>query len=155
MIGQRISAGGIVVDNEKVLLVHLCREDQYDFWVMPGGGIEGDEGIFKATEREVWEETNLKVRADRIAYVEELTDEGNYVCKFWVVCRLESGRLSLEHKAAGEDYLKEAGFFSQEELQGMDAFPSIMKDVFWQDAAAGFPAIKYLGYQRPEKILGL
>ncbi len=155
MIGQRISAGGIVVDNDKVLLVRLCQEGQYDFWVMPGGGIEGDEGIFKAAEREVWEETNLTVRADRIAYVEELTDEGSYVCKFWVVCRLESGTLSIEHKVAGEDSLKEARFFSREELQGMDAFPSILKDVFWQDAAAGFPAIKYMGYKRPDRIFGL
>src|SRR5512140_2416032 len=103
MIGQRISAGGIVVQNGKVLLVRHYRENQYDFWVMPGGGIEGEEGIFKAAEREVWEETNLKVRAEKIAYVEDFIDEGNYVCKFWVVCDLVSGNLSLENKVISED----------------------------------------------------
>ena len=69
MIGQRISSGGIVVHKGKVLLVHHYQNDGFDFWVMPGGGIEGDEGILRAAEREVWEETNLKVRAERIAYV--------------------------------------------------------------------------------------
>ncbi len=145
MIGQRISAGGIVVNNGKVLLVHHYQERAFDFWVMPGGGIEGDEGIFRAAEREVWEETNLMVRAERIAYIEDFIDEGNYVCKFWVVCGLENGNLSIEHKDANEGYLKDARFFSKEELQGMNAFPSILKDVFWQDLEAGFPAIKYLG----------
>jgi len=148
MTGQRISAGGIVVQEGKVLLVHLVVENRYDLWVMPGGGIEGDEGILQAAEREVWEETNLTVKAGKIAYVEELIDEGRYVCKFWVVCRLESGSLSIEHKVATEGCLQEARFFSQEELQGMNAFPSILKDGFWQDLEAGFPTIRYLGYTR-------
>ncbi len=150
MIGQRISAGGIVIQDGKVLLVHLVEAGRFDLWVMPGGGIEGDEGIFRATEREVWEETSLTVKAERIAYVEELIDEGKYVCKFWLVCRLEGGRLSLENKVPGEDNLKEARFFSKEELQGMNAYPTVVKDVLWQDLEEGFPTIKYLGYPRPE-----
>ncbi len=148
--GQRISAGGIVVQDGKVLLVRLVEPDRYDFWVMPGGGIEADEGILRAAEREVWEETNLTVKAERIAYVEELIDEGRYVCKFWVVCRWVEGTLSLENKVASEDYLKEVRFFTKEELQNMEAYPSIVKDVFWQDLEAGFPTIRYLGYTRHE-----
>ena len=148
MIGQRISAGGIVVQNNEVLLVHHCEENGSDYWVLPGGGIEEDEGIFKAAEREVLEETNLTVRAERIAYVEDFIDAGKYVCKFWVYCGLEGGTLSIEHKDANEDYLKGARFFSKEDIQEVDAFPLIVKDIFWQDLEAGFPAIKYLGYKR-------
>ncbi len=62
---------------------------------MPGGSIEGDEGIFHAVEREVWEETNLRVAAKRIAYVEELIDEGNAICKFWVCRHLENVHLRI------------------------------------------------------------
>jgi 8-oxo-dGTP diphosphatase len=64
---QRISAGGIVVQDNKVLLVHHCQQDAFDFWVMPGGGVEGHEGILKAAMQEVFEETNLAVTAERIA----------------------------------------------------------------------------------------
>lgn len=144
-IQQRISAGGIVVHQNKVLLVHHYRENTFDFWVLPGGGVEGEEGFMKAAEREVYEETNLAVRADKIAYIEDFIDEGRYVCKFWVYCELESGDLSLANKDLEETFLKDAAFFTREEIQTMNVFPPILKDVFWHDLAEGFPEIKYLG----------
>jgi 8-oxo-dGTP diphosphatase len=147
MTGQRISAGGIIVANSKVLLVHHYRENEFDFWVLPGGGVEGDEGIYRAAEREVMEETNLQVHAEKIAYIEEFMDEGRFVCKFWVYCRLYQGTLSTEHKDAGEEFLKDAKFFSKEELKGMNVFPEIVKNDLWQDLAHGFSTIKYLGYK--------
>ena len=146
MMEQRISTGGIVIQDNKVLLVHHFQENVYDFWVMPGGGLKGGEGIFRGAEREVGEETGLRVQAEKIAYIEELIDEGRYVCKFWVVCRLLSGSLSTAGRDADEGFLQEAGFFSQEQVRGMNAFPTILKDLFWQDLQAGFPGIRYLGY---------
>ncbi len=145
MIGQRISAGGIVLQDGKVLLVRLRREGVYDFWVLPGGGIEGEEGIFRAAEREVWEETGLEVQAEKIAYIEDFIDEGKYVVKFWMACRQVGGSLSLEHKPAGERELVEVGFFSKEKILQMQVFPVILKESFWQDAEEGFPTIQYLG----------
>ncbi len=147
MIKQRISAGGIVVADSKVLLVHHYQKNEFDFWVLPGGGIEENEGIFRAAEREVLEETNLKVNAERIAYIEEFMDEGKYVCKFWVYCSLDQGKLSTEHKGADEGFLKDAKFFSEEELRGMNVFPAILRNDLWQDLDHEFSAIKYLGYK--------
>jgi ADP-ribose pyrophosphatase YjhB (NUDIX family) len=151
MIKQRISAGGIVVVDSKVLLVHHYQKNEFDFWVLPGGGIEENEGIFRAAEREVLEETNLKVNAERIAYIEEFMDGGKYVCKFWVYCRLDQGNLSTEHKDAEEGFLTDAKFFSKEELRGMNVFPAILRDALWQDLAYEFSVIKYLGYIQNEK----
>ncbi|MCJ7696365.1 MAG: NUDIX hydrolase [Anaerolineaceae bacterium] len=147
MIQQRMSAGGIVIIDNKVLLVHHYRKDEYDFWVLPGGGIEENEGIFRAAEREVLEETNLKVNAQKLVYIEEFMDEGKYVCKFWVLCNLDQGTLSIEHKDANETYLDDARFFSEEDLKGVNVFPEILKKDFWQDLSHNFPVIKYLGYQ--------
>jgi len=142
---QRISAGGIIVQQNKVLLVHHAYENSFNFWVLPGGGVEGTEGFIKAAEREVYEETNLVVRAERIAYIEDFIDEGRYVCKFWVYCKQKSGVLSTANKVAEETFLKDAGFFSKDEIQTMDVFPPILKDAFWEDLVDGFPQIKYLG----------
>ena len=36
MMEQRLSAGGIVIQENKVLLVHHYRENEYDFWVCLG-----------------------------------------------------------------------------------------------------------------------
>jgi 8-oxo-dGTP diphosphatase len=148
MMEQRLSAGGILVVENKVLLVHHHLDGVYDFWVMPGGGMKGEEGIFRCAEREVGEETGLVVRAEKIAYVEELIDEGCYVCKSWVVCRLVSGSLSTAGREVDEEYLQDVGYFSQADVQGMNVYPVILKGIFWQDLQAGFPGIRYLGYSR-------
>ena len=146
MMEQRISAGCILVQEDKVLLVHHFQQKEYDFWVMPGGGLKGEEGIFHGAEREAREETGLVVQAEKIAYIEELIDEGRYVCKLWVMCRLVSGTLSIAGRDTDEEYLQGVGFFSQAQVQEMNVYPVILKDLFWQDLQAGFPGIKYLGY---------
>jgi 8-oxo-dGTP pyrophosphatase MutT (NUDIX family) len=151
VIGQRISAGGIVLQENRLLLVHHFREGQYDFWVMPGGGVQGDEGILRAAEREVWEETNLTVLAERIAYVEDFIDEGKYVVKFWVLCSLQGGTPSIANADVNEEYLRGADFFSREEIQKMDVFPLILKDAFWRDLQEDFPQIRFLGYRNAGK----
>jgi len=147
-IPQRISAGGIVVHDDQLLLVHHIEASGADYWVMPGGGIEGDEGIFKAAQREVWEETNIKVRAEKIAYVQDFIDNGKYVCKFWVYCSLVEGDAGIQNKGVNETYLKDARFFSRAEIQKVEVFPEILKSDFWRHLEAGFPEIQYLGFSR-------
>ena len=95
---------------------------------------------------QVGEETGLRVQAEKIAYIEELIDEGHYVCKAWVVCRLVSGALSTAGRDVDEGYLQGAEFFSKAEVQNMVVYPTILKDTFWRDLEAGFPEIRYLGY---------
>jgi hypothetical protein len=38
----------------------------------------------------------------------------------------------------------------KEEVRGMNVYPTILKDVFWEDVKAGFPDIQYLGYDQYE-----
>ncbi len=63
------AAGGIVLIDEKILLVknRLSEEyiDDYDsgFWGYPKGHLDGKETPIKAAEREVYEETGFKVSA--------------------------------------------------------------------------------------------
>lgn len=54
------TASGILVVNRKVLLV---KHKKLGIWLGPGGHIEKGELPFEAAEREVWEETGIKVRA--------------------------------------------------------------------------------------------
>ena len=48
---HRISAGVIVEHEDKVLLVHHRKPGAYDFWVAPGGGAIGSEGVRGQVER--------------------------------------------------------------------------------------------------------
>jgi len=52
--------------------VLLCRRtDREDVWVLPGGTPRGGEGTAAAAQREVEEETGIKVAAERVAFVLE------------------------------------------------------------------------------------
>lgn len=50
----RKSARAIIVEDGKILLV---KNDKYDIYMLPGGGMEGDESVEECCIREVLEET--------------------------------------------------------------------------------------------------
>lgn len=143
---HRISAAGIVLRGDELLLVRHCHPGRYDFWLPPGGGLEGEENIFEGAEREVYEETGLIVRARRLLYLQEILEPGQRICKSFVLCQEVSGQLSLDHRVDDErDFLAEAQFFPVGGLAGLDVRPSFFRDTFWQDREASFPAFRYLG----------
>jgi ADP-ribose pyrophosphatase YjhB (NUDIX family) len=60
-----VGCGAIVFDEkrEKVLLIRRTDNGQ---WCHPGGALEPGESVIEAVEREVFEETGLRVRAGRL-----------------------------------------------------------------------------------------
>ncbi len=60
MPAKRHRAGAIVIHHGAVLLMHRVKEGR-EYYVVPGGGIEGDESPEMACVREMLEETGLRV----------------------------------------------------------------------------------------------
>lgn len=56
-IYERIAARGIIIKNEKILLIYTKRYDDYS---IPGGGVDSEEGIKTALLRELEEETGAQ-----------------------------------------------------------------------------------------------
>lgn len=54
----RMGASMILLDSDRVLLVRL-RDRFVERWVLPSGGIEGDEDVLRAALREMEEETGI------------------------------------------------------------------------------------------------
>ena len=75
---HRISVGALTLKDKRLLLARHYDQGKYDFWAPPGGGVEGEEELSDAVEREVFEETQIRVKAKRIAYIDELIDK---LCK--------------------------------------------------------------------------
>ena len=95
-----VSVKAVVVDSSRVL---LCLNDRGE-WELPGGRLEDGEDLEGCVEREVEEETDLKVRAVRLVHAwsyEVLPGRRVVVIAF--ECRLTSEgavpHVSAEHQA--------------------------------------------------------
>jgi 8-oxo-dGTP pyrophosphatase MutT (NUDIX family) len=64
-VGERRPRAGALIIHEKKLLTFFCqRESGPPYWRIPGGRIEADESPAQAAQRELFEETGLKIRID-------------------------------------------------------------------------------------------
>lgn len=63
----RHRACGAVIHQQRILMVRHVHDGR-DYWTLPGGGIEPGETPAMAAEREVLEETGLKVAVDRFVF---------------------------------------------------------------------------------------
>ena len=116
----RLGCSATIFDgsHKKIL---LTRRTDNELWCLPGGAMESGESAAEACEREVWEETGLKVRVTRLIGVYSNPDQliiyndGNKV--FMVVISFETeivgGELGLSSETT------EAGFFSLADMEIM------------------------------------
>ena len=145
---HRISSGALVEDGGRLLLVRHRKEGEYDFWVAPGGGVQGAETLAAAAEREVQEETGLNVVAERLVYVEEFYSPETRHCKFWFIAKLVGGTLTVEAPEAVSEYIVEADWHTQDQVKSMQVFPEVVHARYWQDRLAGFPGFHHLGLRQ-------
>lgn len=57
-------AGLIIIDKDKILLIHRHFQGR-EYYVFPGGGVEEGESLEEAAIREAKEETNFDVKIDK------------------------------------------------------------------------------------------
>lgn len=63
---QRLAAYAVVRRDDALLLAQVARHIHADMWTLPGGGVDHGEHPRDAAEREVYEESGLRVRAGRV-----------------------------------------------------------------------------------------
>ena len=142
-----ISAAALIVQHERLLLVNHRKSGQYDFWLPPGGKLQGNESIFDCARREAMEETGLSVELDRIVYIIEYVQPDYHFCKFFIRCKRFAGTLTLANKELAETFLVNASFLAKTDLRKLDVRPTILQDRFWDDLEAKFPETRYLGLE--------
>jgi 8-oxo-dGTP diphosphatase len=147
---HRISVGVIVEDAERLLLVRHMKPGAYDFWVAPGGGVQGTESLTDGARREAREETGLDVEPRVLAYIEELVDPETRYVKFWFVGSARAGVPRVDHPEAAGEHIIEAAWLSKRELEQRIVFPPVLVDRYWHDRAAGFGVPVVLPLRRME-----
>ena len=123
------SAYVINPSNKKILLV---KHKDYNKWLQPGGHVIGDEVFEETAEREVFEETGVKIKiiGERFPresdFIRPLGIQRNYrddmthVDVIYAAVPYDSPLITLDEN---ESYL--AGWFSREDLDHMDVFPDV------------------------------
>ena len=140
---HRISCGALVVREGAILLVHHRRGAEHDFWAAPGGGVEGNEELARAAERETFEETGINVMATRLAYIDEGWSAEQRMLKFWFLADYMSGDINISANPATGESIVEAAWVALDALPQGHVFPEPLRSRFNRDLAAGFPgAIK-------------
>lgn len=64
----QLGVGAIVVQQDRVLLVKRGRAPARGQWAIPGGKVIAGESLRAATEREILEETGIRIEAGELAW---------------------------------------------------------------------------------------
>ncbi|PIP86895.1 DNA mismatch repair protein MutT [Candidatus Campbellbacteria bacterium CG22_combo_CG10-13_8_21_14_all_36_13] len=134
---RRKRAIGIVVHNEKVLLMYRYVKGK-EYYVFPGGGVEEGETEDQAVEREVLEETSIVVRAERLLY--RITDE--YSEHLFYLCKYLSGEPKLgdgeEKDEMTADNVYKPDWYNISELKYIIVYPIEARNWLIEDYPNGF-----------------
>jgi mutator protein MutT len=114
-----VGVGGVVLSDQRVLLIRRGKQPLVGRWSIPGGTVESGETLEQALVREMAEETGLEVEPQELLTVFDWIErEGDRVVFHYVIadylCRCLSGTAR-----AGSDAL-EVRWVGPEELEQLD-----------------------------------
>ena len=127
---HRISAGAIIIHNNKILLARYNNSSGKTYLVCPGGGVNNEEGLSQAAVREVKEETGIEIVPDKIVCVEDLYSRKYRMVKIWFLGRMVGGQLERTQGAIAETII-EAKWYTKEELKNEVVYPRIIMESDW------------------------
>ncbi|MCI0552975.1 MAG: NUDIX domain-containing protein [Anaerolineae bacterium] len=121
LYGPRLGRKGIlrfgcsaVIFDETRTKVLLTRRADNGLWCVPGGAMESGESAAEGCEREVFEETGLRVRVKRVVGIYSNPD-GNkvHIVVLGFEAEIIGGKLGLSNETT------DVGFFSLTEMENM------------------------------------
>jgi 8-oxo-dGTP diphosphatase len=141
---HRVSAGAIVIENGRLLMVRYTGSDGSTYLVGPGGGALSDESIYQAVVREVREETGLEVEPVKILFVEDMLSLHHRITKIWLLCDLKGGVLASTQGALEEGIVGVA-WYRKPELHNETVYPSGIVSCEWDALHRPGWEARYLG----------
>lgn len=120
-----LGVGGIVICEDRVLMVQHNYGMHDGYWLLPGGHVHAGENLDAAVEREVWEETGIKARATAVVAVRSRIRED---------CRLEVYIVFLMEYLAGKPRLnprenQNVAFLSWNELESIERVTALSREI--------------------------
>ncbi len=141
----KVRVGVVLLKDDKLL---LCRQNNRDFWVLPGGTQEPDEGMADCAVREMKEEANLDVRVEKLLYIADFLHPKRHVIDTFFLATYLGGDLVMETT----ENLNAINFFPYEEAVSLmiepdRVFQQLMRD--WKNDNFSRASGCYLGKYGP------
>ena len=128
---HRISAGAIIIQGDKILLVRYGDRNERSYLVGPGGGVyRDDESVSRALKREVKEETGLEVSPFKLLFVEDLLSSQYRHIKVWFLCNIVGGEVEKTRGAIVEG-ITEVRWYGKDELTDEVVYPPALLEESW------------------------
>lgn len=127
----------VITFDPKTQKILLVKNRDQDYWYPPGGGWDYDkENIVECAEREVYEETGLRVKIRRLLYVQEFHDMKDSISfeTVWLAKPINQTRLDelhVDHDIDGK--VEKARWFSKDEMKEVKVFPKRLQTTFWEN----------------------
>ena len=142
----RPRAAAIILNNKQELLLLRQQnpETGFEWWTLPGGGMEPEESVIDTIVREVAEECNTKCRPIKLIYMSEYVDytiDTHHLGMFFLTKVEDESTIKAGYDPEVEvQYIKECRFVSKEEIQAskIPIFPPVFKEQFWEDLKNDF-----------------
>lgn len=120
----RVRSCGILIENNKILLVkhnHIGPKDF--FWIPPGGGVEFSSTLENTMIREFKEETNLDVIIDQLLFTTEHIDNNFHAIEFFFSVKKIGGneKLGIDPELSPDkQILSELKWMSLDDIHRLD-----------------------------------
>jgi ADP-ribose pyrophosphatase YjhB (NUDIX family) len=147
---HRIRVAGLVRRGDEILLIQQQNRHGVRRWSIPGGRLEPtDADIFRGVEREVWEETGLRVEARDLRFISEYLAPDLFAVTLIIECLLapdeHPDNIHLDN-IMEDDNIHKVAWWSASNIHGSEVPMSRMLSTseFWE-ALDGAIGVVYLG----------
>ena len=128
-VRPRIRVAGILIEDNKILLIQPHKNDK-KYWLIPGGGNDWGETTKEALIREYKEETNMDIEVDEFLFFSETIspDKKRHVLNLFYKIHRNNKNDSII-KLGEEAVLTDLKFVTKEELETMIIYPNIKENL--------------------------
>lgn len=129
----RSRVNGILIQDEKLLMIkHMMSEDR-EFWSVPGGGMVYGQSASDNLKREFLEETGLEVAVGDYLFVHEYLDPPLHAMEHFFLVEKIGGQMKLgidPELASAEQILTELRWMTVDELHSLPE--NALHQIFWR-----------------------